>query len=176
MSGYGDKPWVLVDVKITNMAGDTQVDLPVGRKLSFKERLVSAELRGDGATVAVGAMPDAVEWSLEAGGISLEAYALMTGRTVTESGTTPSRTNTLAGHMGPSYAYPYFKIYGKSLGDGDDDVHAKIFKAKITDGISGDFGDGEFFVTSCGGVGIDDGSNGAYEFVQNETADDLPAT
>jgi hypothetical protein len=176
MSGYGDKPWALVDVKLTNMAGDVQVDLPVGRKLSFKERLVNAELRGDGATVAVGAMPDAVEWSLEAGGISLEAYALMSGRTVVESGTTPSRTLTLAGRAGPSYAYPYFKIYGKSLGDGDDDVHCKILKAKATDGISGDFGDGEFLVTSCGGIAIDDGTTGVFEFVQNETAADLPAT
>ena len=176
MVDYADKPWVLVDVKITNLAGDTQVDLPAAQELSFKERVVSAELRGDGATLAVGTMPDAVEWSLSSGGIPLEAYELMTGRTVTESGTTPNRTNTMPGQMGPTHAFPYFKIYGKSLGDDIGDVHCLILKAKITDGIEGTFGDGEFYVSSCSGIGIDDGDTGAYEFIQNETATTLPAT
>jgi hypothetical protein len=166
----------LVDVKITNMAGDQQVDLPAAQQLSFKERMVSAELRGDGKTMAVGAIPDAVEWSLESGGIPLEAYEIMTGRTVTESGTTPGRTNTMAGQMGADHAFPYFKIYGKSLGDGSDDIHCKILKAKITDGLEGTFGDGEFYVSKCSGIGIDDGSTGAYEFVQNETAAALPSS
>ena len=176
MADYGDKPWVLVDVKLTDIAGANQVDLPVAQKLSFKERMVSGELRGDGATVAVGAMPDAVEWSLESGGVPLEAWEIMTGRTVVESGTTPGRTNTIVGNMGVDYSYPYFKIYGKSLGDGADDIHCKIFKAKLTDGLEGEFGDGVFYVNKCSGIGIDDGVNGAYEFVQNETAATLPAT
>jgi hypothetical protein len=176
MADYGDKPWVLVDVKLTDISGTTQVDLPASRQLTFKERVISAELRGDGKTLAVGAMPDAVEWSLESGGIPLEAYEIMTGRAPVESGTTPTRTNTWAGDMGPDYSYPYFKIYGKSLGDGAGDVHCLIYKAKITDGIEGTFGDGEFFLTACSGLGIDDGANGAFEFVQNETATTLPTT
>jgi hypothetical protein len=176
MADYGDKPWVLVDVKITNIGGTVQVDLPASQQLSFKERMVSAELRGDGATLAVGSMPDAVEWSLENGGISIEAYELLSGRTATESGTTPNRVYTVQGDMGPTNAFPYVKIYGKSLGDSIGDVHCLLHKCKVTDGIEGTFGDGEFFVTSCSGIGIDDGSNGAYEIVQNETAAALPST
>ena len=65
MSGYGDKPWVLVDVKVTDITGTTQVDLPYAMQLSVEERVVSAEMRGDGKTVAVGSMPDALVWSLQ---------------------------------------------------------------------------------------------------------------
>lgn len=170
---YGDKPFGLRDVKITNIAGDAQVDLPASRTLSFSERIRSGELTGDDSLVAVVAFAEAVEWSLEAGGISLEAYALLTGRTATEAGTTPNQTMTLAGEAGDTF--PYIKIYGKSLGEGDDDIHCKIFKAKVTS-LEGSFGEGEFFVTSCSGVAVDDGTDGIFEFVQNETAADLPAT
>ena len=170
---YGDKPFGLRDVKITNMAGDTQVDLPAARTLSFTERIRSGELSGDDALKAIVAFAEAVEFSLESGGISLEAYALMTGRTATESGTTPSQTNTLSGAAGD--VFPYIKIYGKSIGDGDDDLHVKLWKAKLTS-IEGSFGEGEFFVTSASGVAMDDGSNGIWDIVQNETAASLPAT
>ena len=174
MSGYGDKPFGLHDVKVTNLAGDTQVDLPVGRVLKFKERVRSGELSGDDQIAAVVSFAEAVEWELEEGGISLEAYALMTGRTVSTSGGTPTETTTLTGDA--AEAFPYFKIYGKSLGDGIDDIHVKIYKAKVVGGVEGSLQDGQFFVTKCSGVGIDDGSNGIWDIVQNETADDLPGT
>ncbi len=174
MSGYGEKPFGLYDIKLTNIGGTTQVDLPYARTLQLKERLVSGELRGDGKTVSVVAEVDALEFSLEAGGISLEALALMTGRTATEEGTTPSRTNTLTGSG--AERYPYFKIYGKSLGDSTDDVHVKLYKCKLTSAPEGQLADGEFFVTQASGLCIDDGSNGIYDVVQNETATDLPTT
>jgi hypothetical protein len=126
---FGHEPFGLYDVKLTNIAGDTQVDLPAARTLKFGERIKSGELTGDDSLKAVAAYTEAVEWSLEAGGISLEAYALMTGRTASDSGTTPSQTRTLAGSAGDRM--PYIKIYGKSLGSGDDDIHCKIFKAKL---------------------------------------------
>ena len=168
------KPFGLRDVKLTNMAGSTQVDLPSAQTLRFSERLRSGELSGDDKTVAVVAFSDAVEWTLEAGGIPLAAYALMTGRTMAAAGTTPSQTNTLTGSA--QETFPYFKIYGTALGDGIDNVHCLIFKAKLTGSIEGTFGDGEFLVTSCSGVAIDDGTNGIFDFVLNETAATVPAT
>ena len=174
MSGYGEKPFGINDIKLTPISGGTQVDLPNERTLSFNERLVSGELRGSGKTVAVVAEVDAVEFELEAGGISLEAYALMSGRTLVASGTTPNLVNTMTAEG--AERYPYFKIYGKSLGDGDDDVHVKLYKCKLTEGLQGSLQDGEFFVTQCNGVCIDDGTNGIYDFIQHETAAALPAT
>jgi hypothetical protein len=168
-------PFGLYDIKLTNMAGDSQVDLPAAQTMQFSERVVSGELRGDGKTVAVVSEADAVEASLEAGGISLEAYAMMTGRTATESGTTPSRVNTLTGSG--AERFPYFKVYGKSLGDEADDVHVKLYKCKLTAGLEGNLADGEFVMSNFGNIlCIDDGSNGIYDVVQNETATDLPAT
>jgi hypothetical protein len=169
---FGDKPFGLRDVKVVGSSGSA-VDLPSARTLSFNERVRSGELSGDDKTVAVVAYADAVEWQLEAGGISLEAYAELTGRSVVTAGTTPNQTKTLTGDGGD--VFPYVKVYGKSIGDGDDDVHVKIWKAKVMN-IQGQFADGEFFVTQCNGVAISDGVNGLFEIVQNETATDLPAT
>lgn len=171
---YGDKPFGLRDVKLTSSDGATQVDLPNARVLSFNERIKSGELTGDDKTVAVVAFSDAVEWSLEAGGISLEAYALLTGRTAVEAGSTPNRTLTMEASGGLE-VFPYLKIYGKSVGDGDDDVHVKIFKAKLTQ-IKGQLQEGQFWVSQASGIAIDDAVNGLYEIVQHETAANLPSS
>ena len=171
-STYGHKPFGIRDIKITDITGSTQADLPSGRTLSFTERIRSGELTGDDSLTAVVAQADGIEFTLEAGGIDLDAYALMTGRSVTTTGTSPSRTSTLTGDGGD--VFPYVKIYGQSINDdATSDIHVKIYKGKITS-LEGRFQEGEFFVTSCNGIGIDDGSNGVYDFVQNETSTALP--
>jgi hypothetical protein len=174
---YGERPFGLRDIKLTDITGATQVDLPSAMTMQFTERLTTGELRGDDRTQAVVSILDALEWQLEAGGISLAAWALMSGRTATESGSTPNRTNTLLAAAGDRY--PYFKIYGKMVGDeGDDDLHVKIFKAKITSPLQGQFRDGEFFVTQCSGLAVADvdANDQVYEIVAHETAADLPAS
>ena len=174
MSTFGNHPFGLRDMKVTNSAGDTQVDLPVGRTLSVSERIKSGELMGDDQLAALVAYSEAMEWSLEAGGIDLDAYALMTGRTVSSSGSTPNQVATLT--IDSQECYPYFKIYGKAVSDGcTDDIHVKLYKCKLL-GIEGRFQEGEFFITSCNGIAIDDGSNGIADFVQNETAASLPSS
>jgi len=170
---FGNKPFGLRDVKITDITGTTQADLPASQTLSFKERVKSGELSGDDALVSVVAFAEAVEWSLEAGGIDLDVYALLTGRTATTAGTTPSQTVTMTGSGGDTF--PFVKLYGKALGEGSDDIHCKIFKAKVTS-LEGSFTDGGFWITKCSGVAVDDGSNGLFEFIANETATDLPTT
>ena len=170
MAGYGDKPFGIRDIKMTDITGSTQVDLPVAMKLAFKERLVTAELHGDDSLQSVQSNTDAVEWELEAGGIPLEAYALMTGRTATESGVNPDRTNTLTARAGD--VMPYFKIYGQAI-DGSGDIHVLIPKCKLNAPIEGEFVDGGFYVTKCSGLAVDDGTK-LYEMVQHETAEDVP--
>lgn len=174
MAGYGDKPFGLRDVKITNLAGTTQVDLPVAMTLSITERLRTGELSGDDQLQAVVSFSEAVEWELEAGGISLEAYALLSGRTVTTSGSTPTEQTTL--NVEGAETFPYIKIYGKSIGDESDDVHVLLYKAKVIGGFSGQFQDGQFFQNGLSGIAVDDGSNGIMDIVQHETAEDLPST
>ncbi len=169
---YGDKPFGLREVKLNPLPTGTAVALPVDRVLKFKETVQSGTLRGGDKIASVVSIADAAEFELEAGGISLEAYALMTGRTVTTSGTTPNQTTTLVGDA--QKAFPYFKIIGRALGDGVDDIRVTLYKCKLTDGLSGDFQDGQFFMSATKGIAVDDDVNGVFEFVQRETAAALP--
>lgn len=168
------KPFGLRDLKLTNIGGTVQVDLANAMTLTFKERLTAGEMRGDDATQAIVAFTDALEWEMEAGGLTMEAIAMITGRTVALTGTTPNQTNTISANAGD--VYPYFKIYGQSMGDGNDDIHVKINKAKLTGALEGEWKDAEFFVTKCSGIAIDPGGTPMYEIVQHETAATLPAT
>lgn len=165
-------PYGLSDIKLTSIDGVTQVDLPASTKLSFKERIKSAEGVGDDKLSTVVAVREGVEWELEATGLPLEALAIMYGTTTTTTGVTPDQVKTLE-HAG-AVRLPYFKIYGKSLGDGDDDVHCIIYKAKVTEGLDAPLNYGELQKATIKGLGIDDGTNGIYDWVQNETATALP--
>ena len=171
---FGDRPFGLRDVKVTNIGGTTQADLPAAQQMTFKPRFISGELRGDDALKSVVAFVEAYEFDLAAGGIDLAALAIITGETVTLAGVTPNQTKTVKVSAGDSM--PYFKIYGKSLGENvTDDIHVKLFKCKIT-AMEGVFQDAQFYITSCSGIAVDDDTNGIVEIVQNETAADLPAT
>lgn len=174
MSEYGTYPYGLRNVVVTDENGANFATLSATQTFSFQERIRSEEFSGDDGVLAVGSYSDAVEWTVDAGGMSLDAIALMTGRTIVETGSTPNRTSTLTGNAGE--AFPYFRIYGKSLADGADDVHCVIYRCKLTGPLQGKFGDGEFWVTQFSGIGISDGVNGIFDFVQNETAGDLYAS
>lgn len=171
---FGDKPFGMRDIKLTTLDGATQVDLPSSMKLGFKELVTTGEMRGDDTIVALVTIADGAEWSLEAGGISLEAYALMTGHTQVLAGVTPNQTNTFTAQAGQNY--PYFKVYGKAVGENStDDIHYLLYKCKLTEPLEGEFADGEFFVTKASGKAVTNGTK-VYDVVQNETAADLPAT
>lgn len=168
------RPFGLEDVKVTNMDGTLQADLPAGQVLSFVPRLVSGEMMGDNSLVSVIAFIIGGDWNLESGGIPLSALAIMTGEAATLDGVSPSQTMTMTFSAGD--VMPYFKIYGKTIGDETDDVHVKMFKCKITTPPEGQLSGENFYIQKCGGVFIDDGTNGAIDIVQNETATDLPSS
>jgi hypothetical protein len=165
-------PYGVRELKLVPTSGSA-VTLPWAMMMKFKETTSTNELKGDDKVVASVTVLESVEWELEAGGISLEAYALMTGRTLTNAGTTPSQTQTMKGSAGDSF--PYFKLYGKVIAD-TGDIHIKFYKLKVEE-IEGEFKGEEFMVTKCSGKGIDaGGSTGIFEIVRNETATALPTT
>ena len=168
------KPYGLSDIKLTSFDGVRQVDLPAAIKLAFKERIKSAEGVGDDKLDTIVSVREGVEWELEATGLPLEALALMYGTQTSTSGDSPDQIKTLE-HPG-AVRLTYFKIYGKSLGEGDDDIHCIIYKAKITDGLDAPLAYGELQKAKIKGMAIDDGVNGIYDWVQEQTADDLPGT
>ncbi len=166
------KPYGLSDVKLTSISGLAQVDLPASTKLTFKERIKSAEGVGDDMLDVVVAVREGLEWELEATGLPLEALALMYGTSTSSTGSTPNQVKTLE-HQG-GVKLPYFKIYGKSLGDGDDDVHCIIYKAKVTEGLDAPLEYGNLQKSTIKGIAIDNGADGVYDWVYNETAAALP--
>jgi hypothetical protein len=172
-------PYGLRQVKLTAFTtaaatayAASSVALPNARTLSFSETEEFTELRGDDKLVAVHGQGAQVEWELEAGGLSLEAYAVMAGGAITETGTTPAQVKTYKKLV--SDARPYFKAEGRAISDSGGDLHTVIYKAKANDSLEGEFSDGEFFLTSGSGVGIASTVTAdvdlIYSFVQNETA------
>jgi hypothetical protein len=167
------KPFGLNAIRLVRSA--VVVNLRAAQTLTFTPRLIGGELKGNDQIVSVGSAIEAIEWSFEEGGISLDALALMTGFTATTSGSTPNQVNTLK--MLTATAFPYFKIYGKILGEGSDDVHVKIHRAKITGNIEGQFQYGEFYVAKLSGIAVyDSTATSVVDIVMNETAASLPAS
>ena len=163
----------LRDIKLTDLDGSNQVDLPAARTLTWQETVVSDSLRGDDKIVSTVAFVEGGEFSLESGGISLEAYAKLTGESVVTTGSTPNRTQTVTRRGATSF--PWLKIYGRALGDNNDGIHVKLRKAKLTS-LEGNLTNQEFYITKAGGMFIADDSDELYDIVKLETDAELPTS
>jgi hypothetical protein len=171
-------PYGMRDIKLTRytdasatVLDSTPVDLPVARTLSFSESEDFSALRGDDEVVANHGAGPIVEWELESGGLSFEAWAVLSGGDVIETGLTPNRTRKIKKNTGQSR--PEFKIEGQIISDSGGDVHAVVWRCKVTDKLEGEFTDSEFMLTNASGQGLGSritGSDGdLWEFTQNET-------
>jgi len=169
-TGVDNKPFGLKQIKIVNAADTVAIDLPAALELEFEETVVSGEFFGNDELQGLVTQPLGIKGKFKAGGIPLSAYALMTGHTYAVTGATPNEVATLEGD---STTFPYFKVYGKSLGDEGDDVHVKLLKVKLTGSPKGSFKRGEFFMLEAEFQGVKVAGK-AYDIVANETADDLP--
>jgi len=169
-TGEDNKPFGLKEIVVVSYDGVTAISLPAALELEFEETVVSGEFFGNDELQGIVTQPLGVKGKFKAGGISLDAYALMTGHSYGVSGSTPNEVATLAGD---SVTFPYFKAYGKSLGDVGDDVHVKLMKIKLTGSPKGSFKRGEFFMLEAEFAGVKVGGK-AYELVANETATALP--
>lgn len=165
-------PFGLRDVKVFPIDASgtvgTGVDLPASQTLEFRESEDFEELRGDDVVQAEHGKGPSVTWTLEAGGISLEALVVMSGGTETLSGTTPNQIKKLA--KGGTQARPYFQIQGQVISDSGGDFHAVIYKCKCDGDIGGTFADGSFWISALSGKGIPSASDKLYDLIQNETA------
>lgn len=173
-------PYGLRDIKIATLVGATKgplVDLPNARTLSFSESEEFEELRGDDKVVTSRGSGAAVTWELESGGIALEAYIILNGGTLTESGVTPNAIKKYSKKSTDSR--PYFFLEGQAISDSGGDFHARLYRCKSTDGVEGELADGSFWLTSASGIALGSLEAGVedviYEFVQNETATAITA-
>lgn len=172
-------PFGLRDVKLWPLNPDgtrgTGVDLPVSRTYSFKETTSSEQLVGDDVIQGSHEYNPVVEWELEAGGYSLEAYAILAGGTVTTSGTTPSEVKTYSKLN--TDARPYFEVEGQAISDSGGDMHAVVYRCKCDGDLDGKFENGAFAMTKASGKGYGRLSDGKlYDFIQNETVAEIALT
>lgn len=178
-------PFGIRDIKIVpytdltaQVLDDTMVDLPYARSLSFTEAEEFEDLRGDDQLVTSHGSGPSVEWELESGGISLEAWAALTGGTVIVDGVTPNTIKTFRKKV--TDQKPFFCLIGQSISDSGGDVHCIIYRARITDNLEGTFEDQSFFLTAGSGKGFGswrqdpaDELGTVYDFVQHETITDI---
>lgn len=174
-------PFGLRDVKLipyTNATATvlsaTMVDLPYGRTLSFTEAEDFEDLRGDDQLITSHGSGAWVEWELEAGGISLEAWAVMSGGVVSTAGTGSTLVKTFRKKI--TDIKPWFAIVGQSISDSGGDLHCIIYRAKVTDNLEGEFADQSFFLSAGSGKGFGSwridpvGEYGTvYDFVHHAT-------
>lgn len=176
-------PFGLREVKVTPINTDgtygTRVKLPAGQTFSFTESEDFEELRGDDRLIAERGAGPLVDWDLEAGGISLNAYQVITGGVIEETGVDPDvvKTYTKDGYD----QRPYFRVEGRAISDSGGDIHCVLFRCRANGDISGEFADGSFWVTSISGrayppVEADaQGKFPLYKFQQNQSETELPA-
>jgi hypothetical protein len=177
-------PYGLRDVKITpyiddggTILGTVSYDLPNAQTFSFNETEEFQELRGDDRLVATHGNGAQVDWSLEAGGISLTIWAILTGGQLITSGLTPNRVEIM--RKKSSDVRPYFRVDGQVISESGGDIHGRVYRARCNDTIGGDFGDGEFHVTSASGVGLpllDDANDLLYDIIRHETKASITLT
>lgn len=169
-------PYGLRDVKVAPLQANgtpgTRVDLPNAQTLEFTDSEEFTELRGDDRLVAKRGQGTRIEWSLENGGISLEAYKIMSGGTLVLSGTTPNQKRLYT--KKDTDIRPYFYAEGQSIAENAGDFHVKLYRLIADDSLEGTLSDGEFWVTSASGTGLGSTDAGkldvVYEFEHNETA------
>jgi len=167
-------PFGLRDVKVAPItpgtgAIGTMVDLPNSQTMSFSENEDYTELRGDDKVVAKRGNGPTVEWELDSGGISLEAYVIMNGGILTTSGVTPNVKKSYRKKATDSR--PDFWAEGQAMSESGGDFHMVLDRCKADGGIEGELSDGEFWVTSASGTAIGKASNDdLYGFIENETA------
>lgn len=177
-------PYGVRDIKLTQytdavgtVLDTTSVDLPYIQTLNFTEAEEFQELRGDDKVITTRGRGSQVNWSLEAGGISTAAWAVITGGSVTETGVSPDRTVEL--RKKATTSRPFFRIDGRVISDSGGDVLVRIYRCRATGDVQANFQNGEFQTSSISGVGLpllDDTDDYIYSIFRRETTASLTFT
>lgn len=158
------------DVSALTLAASS-VALPMSQIFSFTEVEDFEDLRGDDRLQTSHGKGPEIDWELTAGGLSLEAYFVLSGgQAPITTGTTPNQIKTYR-KLVTDQRVP-FKAEGRAISDNGGDVHTIVYRAKTTGDIAGSFEDGKFFLTNAKGKGyasLISPVDAVYDIVQNET-------
>lgn len=152
-------PYGLRDVKLikyptlaADTFGSTLTDLPVARTFSFNDTEDYEDLRGDDKLYTSHGQGATVEWELESGGISFDAYAIIAGGVVIDTGISPNQIRRF--RKKSLDVRPFFTTIGQAINDNGGDFKPIIWRCRSTGNVEGELGDGEFFIPSVSGKGF----------------------
>lgn len=157
--------------------GNTSYPLPVAMTLGFSETEQYDELRGDDVLVAVHGRGPQVDWSLEAGGMDITCWSLLSGGSVIEEGVAPNRVTRM--RKSGDDQRPYVRIDGRAISDSGGDMKSRIYRCKANGRLQADLRGGAFQTSRIDGVGlpmVGDGGRWLYEFVRSEQESAIPGT
>jgi hypothetical protein len=171
---YGNTVFGMNQITIVGASG-TPVALDAAMELEVTEETETKTLEGNDKTVDSRTFMKAIQWKIKGGGLTAAAYAALTGRAATVSGTAPNQKTTVQLKGGDNY--PEVKIYGKALGGKTDDLHMLIYRAVAQKVSPIQLKTGNFSEFAAEGIGLPRTSDSvAAEIVQNETTAALPAS
>jgi hypothetical protein len=131
---------------------DTSYRLPLAQTLAFTENEDNDTLDGDDkAAVAIQGKGATVAGSLEAGGLDMMTFSLISGGQLIESGVEPNVKRTV--RKKGSDQRPYFRVEGQVISNGGGDNVARIFRCKANGKIQADMKYGTFMVPSIDFMG-----------------------
>lgn len=152
-----------------NRVEEEAVFLPASRTFSFGDTEEFETLEGDDRTVASHGAGPTVAWELEGGGISLAAWRVMAGGTVSETGVSPAAVRKFSKKTSDSR--PYFDVEGRAISDNGGDFRSEVYRCKADGDLEAEMANGAFLLTSASGTGFgDEDTEDLYNFFQNETA------
>jgi hypothetical protein len=171
---YGKYIHGLRDLKVTNLAGSTQEDLDAAMTLDFTPEWVTARFEGDDAVKAGSAFLIGGQAQVSAGAMSSAAIAIVTGKSLSTSGSTPNEITEL--QMNAGDRTPYFKIYGQAYDEITGDVHILLHKVKLFGGLQLKLENNTIMTNGFTLEVFDNGTNGVFELIQHETAAAVPTS
>ncbi len=170
-----DKPFGLREVDITKYNADGTLGAPVrlnaSQTLTFKPKKQTKKLKGDDRTIDQVTYDHEADWSIDNGGIPLDAWAILSGGTVSTTGVSPNEVKTLVKKA--TDVEPYFRIRGRAVNSngGLSDTVVTLHYCKATSGPEGELKGEEYFITKCAGeaIGHPD-TDEVWSVAQRETA------
>ncbi len=172
--GIGGPQYNLEDAKVAanNLNGTfgTAVDVPSVQLLGIKYNTVNASLEGDGGITSVVSKAISATMTIRFGSVNLQTLEVITGATLSESGTTPNRVHRMK-FTGENM--PWFAVCGKTTAAENTtaDTHFFCPKLKCTEGFEVRMEYNAFSIPEIPAMAIKDPDYTAiFEVIEHETA------
>lgn len=163
--------------------GSTLTDLPVARTFSFNDTEDYEDLRGDDKLYTSHGKGAQVEWDIESGGISFDAYAILAGGVVIDTGISPNQVRRF--RKKSLDTRPFFTAIGQAINDNGGDFQSIVYRCRSTGNVEGELSDGSFLIPKVSGIGFPclvtglvnatEINDTIYDFVYRETAGSIAA-